>query len=715
MRGPITNERAFFKEDGGFSTVGMVLAMLITLSLIFSSAQIYKLQSASANVQNVADAAALAAENQVASFYIVAQVCDAIVLSMSLMGICSAGLGIACLCTPFTAEFSTLFIDAAEKVFNARNSFAREASEGLSKLQKALPFIAAAQAFSIALSNSGTEGTYFGCAVLFPVEGEETKIDELENADGLMRDIEKEEDVIRESAQRAEDAAREANEHKMVAFEADCGNDPGYCMYQRAATLAGMSGSSNPIYRSVDAWSFSVALKRAQSYYPARLAIEVPQDNSVSEQANSAIRANFYKYASDEMKKGFVRENIETGEFEAYFPRLPRNTSQMRETALYVDPVYPLCLSSDETRMLHAWSGCPGAQSQEPIGFGSISLMESEGFDICSDCGLSAVSVGKVAAASSSIENGFEYHYLIVANEAEAYQSALERLKPEKDTVKSKVEGLFGELRQLAEKAISMRIQVSPPGHYGAVSIVMCADGISSESFLPSSFVSSGGTLGARAAISAATLAEDDSQETKNAITSLLDGFSNASGVPGGFSRLLDLWSAVLRAYSDGYEAIVAGVRESLGKLPLVGQSGLGSWVSEKLVSIIEDLGLQPAELSAYKPVLVNSGYILRADGKSVSQGFLKVKTTFSSVPVSGSFLSAAISALGSISSDLAIEGENKLLIASVDFFGIDGVSFPFSIALPPAVSGTTSSAIDQVFEKIKNVTGNESARNEWE
>ena len=74
--------RPFFEDDGGFSTVGMVLALLISVSLLIGATQVYKLRSVAADVQNVADACALAAEKQVASFCIVAQVCDSAVLSL---------------------------------------------------------------------------------------------------------------------------------------------------------------------------------------------------------------------------------------------------------------------------------------------------------------------------------------------------------------------------------------------------------------------------------------------------------------------------------------------------------------------------------------------------------------------------------------------------------------------------------------------------------
>lgn len=72
------------KKEDGFSTVGMVLALLITLSLIFTCAKVYEVNSVSAQVQETADAAVLAAENTVGEFYIVVTVCDAITFTLSL-------------------------------------------------------------------------------------------------------------------------------------------------------------------------------------------------------------------------------------------------------------------------------------------------------------------------------------------------------------------------------------------------------------------------------------------------------------------------------------------------------------------------------------------------------------------------------------------------------------------------------------------------------
>lgn len=205
-------------------------------------------------------------------------------------------------------------------------------------------------------------------------------------------------------------------------------------MYERAATLAGMAGSDNPLYRSVDIWSFSVAMRRAQAYYPLRLNREKPQGASVGEQANSALRVRFYTYACERIAQGYVNEDADA--FRAYFPLLPRNTDEMRETALYTEAVYPITADDQGNRLMHAWSGCPVAQTGTSAGIGSVAQWEAEHMESCPACEFSAASVGSIAAASTSIENGFEHHYNIVAQEAAAYQKARERYDPEAQKVK---------------------------------------------------------------------------------------------------------------------------------------------------------------------------------------------------------------------------------------------------------------------------------------
>ena len=112
----------FWKEEG-FSTVGMALALLITLALIFTCAQVYEVSSASSQVQEVADAAALAAENTVAEFYIVVTICDAVTFTLSLTMLTALGLSVVCACIPPTAGLSRTLLEVADRLATARDSF----------------------------------------------------------------------------------------------------------------------------------------------------------------------------------------------------------------------------------------------------------------------------------------------------------------------------------------------------------------------------------------------------------------------------------------------------------------------------------------------------------------------------------------------------------------------------------------------------------------
>ena len=132
-----------FHDEEGMTTVGMVLSLLVTLALVFSAGQAYRVGSASSEVQNVADAAALAAQNEVGEFMIVVRVCDAAVLSLSLTSLVATGLGVAALCTPATASASETLLKAGRDVAYARDRFAEKAADGLDRLQRLLPFLAA--------------------------------------------------------------------------------------------------------------------------------------------------------------------------------------------------------------------------------------------------------------------------------------------------------------------------------------------------------------------------------------------------------------------------------------------------------------------------------------------------------------------------------------------------------------------------------------------
>lgn len=695
---------AFLKDEEGSTTLSMVISLLVALALIFTSAQVYRINTIAAEVQDVADVAALAAENQVAEFMIAVQFCDAIILSLSLTGLVSTSLGIVALCIPPTTGLAKSLIEEGRHILSVRDDFAARAAEALNKLQRAVPYIAAVSAANVASQNSSNmDGShYIGLALLVNMQGDLIEIDGSNGEDEVLDKIDQDFESIKEKAQKAEDAAKKAQESKQRAYEHDCGNAPSYCMYERAEHLASMSGRDNPYFASIDTWSFANALDRAKAYYRSRLNSEVPTSGSTTERARSALRKLFYQYANDQISYAYVYESADG--FDAYFPHLPRNTSEMRQTRLYTSNVFPITQNQDGTQAMHAWSGCPAIQSI--VSWGSISLMEAEDMPICDTCSFSAASLGKVASASTSIENGFEHHYEIVATEAQNYQTAYEELNGPRSEVQSEVSDLFSKIGDLFKSAFGKRIRAIPPGRYGAIAFVINVGSVSAAGDFQSSFVKSEGMLGARAAVSAATLVGEDSDEGKTVINAFLDGLSTDGGAAVGAAGIvLDAWSFLLQAYTDGNDALVSSIKDALDSLPLVGPSGLGTWAAKKLSSFIEDLGLQPAEMCAFRAVLVNSAYVAERGEDSFSRNYYAVKGRIvrAAAGVTDMFSlvlnDAQAQALERIQSI-----DDTIQIASIELLGSGGISIPISIPLPRILKSASASLVDRFFDQIRSM-----------
>ncbi len=700
------------RDEAGMTTAGMVLAMLVTLSLVFSTAQVYRVQSLSARTQSVADASALAAQNVVAEFMIAARVCDAVVLSLSLATGACAGLGVVALCVPGAQAIGGELLSAAGRVAEARDSFSQRAAAGLNRVQKALPFLSASAAVAVAHANAHGASSYVALAVSVPAKTPDIAVPDDAGAGRRALDSASEQaDAIREAAQEADQAAQEANEAKQRAFEHDCGARPEYCMAQRAESLAGLSGADNPLYSSVDAWSFSVALERARSYYAARLNSEKPRGVSVEEQVRSEMRRRMYAFACEELSWGYVYED--GGSFEAYFPSLPCNTEQMKGTSLYTDRVYPCTRDEDGRIVMHAWPGCP--RVNEIAWVGSIAEMEGASYAECNECHFSASSLGEVAQASSVIENGFEYHYAIVADAARDYEEALERAHPASQEVRDRASSVFDEVVGALKAAGGMRIEAHPPGSKGVVVLVSSIGEDAPAAGFESTFVQAAGALGTRVAVSAATLVADPSGEGPDVLTSMLDGLKPAGGaLIGAAGMVLECWSGLLGAYAQGQDSLRETVRSVLGGLPLVGASGLGDWAADAFESAIEAVGLEPANLDALRPVLVNSAHVAASDGdQAACARLLELKRMAVEHPLASNDAFTAI-----------VGATERSLFASLDDLGdaievatvdIEGTEVPVTVALPPCAKEFSKGAIERVADMLLAVRSSVAGVRPWD
>lgn len=701
-----------FRCEDGFTTVGMVIALLVTLSLVFTAAQVYRLNAASSKVQNVADAAALAAQNEVAEFMIIVHACDAVVLSLSLTSLVATGLGVAALCTPATAAASDALLKAGREVARARDGFAEKASAGLGRLQRALPFLAAVNAASVASANDRGTSNYLALAMLVPAEGEEIAVGEAAGAAELEDAVDQDAEEVKRAAEEAERAAARANEAKLRGFEHDCGANPSYCMYERAQSLASLAGDENPLFSSVDTWSFSVALERAQAYYPARLALEAPEGSSVREHARSELRKRFYSFATEEVGRGYVHE--EEGSFEALFPHLPKNTEEMRATTLYTEAVYPVTRNASGSFVMHAWAGCPVAVGAGS--FGSIAQMEAGSYPVCDRCEFTAASMGKVAAASTSIQNGFEYQYEATADAASEYAKARAELDPLASEVKQQAGGLFDRVEEALGAVSGMRIDARPPGSLGVVVLAVDRGREAASTGFESSFVRSTGILGARAAVSSATLLAEPANEGANVVSSLLDGLSGEGGqAVGVLGAVLDCWSALLSAYAEGQEVLDGAVAEALDALPLASASGLGTWAAGALREAVSAAGLEPAKLDALKPVLVNSVHVAQADDGVVSARLLFLKEQAVANPLASNDV---FSSIVSSFEQTAVEGiesfEGTLEIAVVELCE-GGPAVTIEVSLPAAAKHAASDFVQRIADGLRSVYAQMTGVRAWD
>ena len=278
------------------------------------------------------------------------------------------------------------------------------------------------------------------------------------------------------------------------AFMRDCGDNPAYCMYERARALSLLPDAENPLYHSVDAWSFSVPLARAQACCPARLRCRGARRHvGGGEGALGAAGAVLPRCG------GRGRQGLTCARRPIRFPPTSRSCRRTRprcgRPSCCAGSLYSRSRRPRELRSCTAWEGCPEAGGA--TGYGSIADMEAGGYAMCPACQFGAESMGKVAAASTSIENGFEYHYAAVAQAARDYQEARSRLDPPGECRQG--EGGFA-ARPLPKRRCrrweGSASKASPPGCLGVVAMVATLRAAASSTGFERSSVQEGGVLG---------------------------------------------------------------------------------------------------------------------------------------------------------------------------------------------------------------------------
>ena len=623
-----------FIEDGAYTTLSSAVVILVVLTLLFSSTAAIWSMSRAGDTQVAADSGALAGANVVSSYHTAATVVDASILSLGLAGFATIGTGLVAILIPGAELAAGDMVDTGIEIIKTRNKFAKSASKGLQKIETALPYLVAARATQ-AVSAQDTEGaTYTGTALAVPrtsesdfvaLEGSEISTDVIKDA---SKDLER-------AADELQKASEETAKAKERAWLADCGGSvPASagscsCMWERAGNLAKLSGEQNPHYASSVTWEPQVALDRAKAYYRQRLADEKPQGSSVEMKAESAARKAFYTYASAEVNRAYITEDGDRAT--SYIPLLPRNTDEVRATELYTDAAWPTS-TNDGKAYLHYGTSCPNYKKGTPGGLASVAAYDGQ--DKCNRCHFGVSSLGAVAAPSTSIENGFEYHFDRFKDALEDYvecrNKELELMRQTEDEA-DRAGNAFDE----AIKTLSgERPRIAPPGRNGVVAFAV-SGAISSPDELNSSFNTTV-RLGERGAISAAVLAPDDATAQNNVLSRFFSTLEERSGgVAGVLDGVMDVWGRLLVGYGDiqgSADELMDEMIDGLG-----GSSGalgsIASWLGDTVSASVAALGLEPCDLRLRKPVLTDTANVIKSPGSDIT-GLSKVQDKLRSIPL---------------------------------------------------------------------------------
>ena len=593
-----------FIEDGAYTTVGSAVAILMVLALLLSASLAVWTSSRASDVQPSADATALAGANVVASYHTAATVVDASVLSMGLAGFTMAGVGLVGLLVPGAHAAAAKTIDAGVRMIKLRNQFAASASKGLKQFETSLPYLVAANATRTCVAQDTERVSYAGTALAVPrtsasefpaLEGDGIATDALEGASGELD----------QAAQDLAEAAQRTAQAKERAWLADCGQE-GVNMQERAGKLSGISDVDNPDFASSLTWNPQVALARTRAYYRWRLEHNAAEGSGVEAQADAAARRAFYAYALDRFERASVAEV--DGRIVSTVELLPKNTEEVRATALYTDAVWPSTAEPDGLT-LHYGADCPGATG----GAGpmlAVSSIETGQARECSTCRFGVGDLGKAPAASTSIDNGFEYHlraFTLALNEyVDARNAELELERAAQGKAEQAGDAFDEAISALANK----RPRIAPPGRYGCVAIVTAGE-LAPSGELDTPFAA-GEEVPARGAVSAAALAPDAATRENNVLASFFSSVEERVGTdgPAGLvDSVMDLWGDLLVSYGDAAEGL-GGVTDGLLEgLDSIGAGPVARWLGRPHHGRHEGLGagagrLEPAQTGVDRHLL---------------------------------------------------------------------------------------------------------------
>ena len=659
-------------KQEGFITPTFAVSLLLVVTLIFSAAHLHEAGGRAAEIQEIADAAAISGANVVASYRTVILIVDSVVLSMGLMGVTALALSLVLACIPATHALSVEVANIGRSILDARKTLAEAVTPALQKLEASLPLLVAARSSAVIAANSDEHSRYVGTALAVPFTSA-TTIEPPADVDQEADESQAARDDVQERTTEMEQLQEQMDEAREKGWLADCGSEP-YSMYRRADTLAGLGPSSNPYFESSDTWDFPHGLTRARAYYRARVSQEAPQAAGDEELARSVARKAFYDYASDQLVDATVMDVDGNGV--CTVPYLPKNTDEIAATHLYTDPDYPVTLL-DGAPTLHASASCSSATG-DVIAHGSVADVDAGTYHECPTCGFTVKTLGFTPQASTNIENGFEYHLRAFTDAAYEYAAARVAYDILEEEAQQAAEAGVDAFDRALEILSVPRVGLAPPGRAGCVAIVTVAERSSSQR-VDTTFVS-GVPMSRGVAVSGAALATTDGSEDSTIIADFVtragDEYAKGSIGSGVADTLMEAWSALLTGYGDGIESTASALDTVLrfgGD-----ENELSRWVADVMDETLRAAGFAPVDLRVVKPVLVNTADIYDEAGLD---SLVMTKEVVARLPstTEESDAAALVSSISGITT--ALGGSTVIELGEFTLPGTD-ISIPLSVDL---------------------------------
>lgn len=288
---------------------------------------------------------------------------------------------------------------------------------------------------------------------------------------------------------------------------------------------------------------------------------------------------------------------------------------------LYTEEAWPTSMEA-HGRTLHFDESCPGARGA--LGApASLASLENGTILECPTCRFGVDDLGRAPAASTSIDNGFEYHLRVFTKALREYLEAKGRQNEAEAAARGDAERATDAFDRAMATLEGKRPRIAPPGRFGCVSFVLSSEHMTPDA-LETSFAASP-DVSRRGAMAAAVLAPDGISEGGDVLSGFFSSLQErvgSGGVVGLMDGVLDLWGKLLVSYGDAGRGLEEAFDELMRGLDSQGLGSVGSWLGDRLTGVVRALDMQPVDMRPRKPVLVDSSDVLaRSDVPALVDG----------------------------------------------------------------------------------------------